>query len=77
MLYLIQPAWAFEDDSGCLLCHKYPKMGRITEQGVKRSYQVMPGMFASTVHRNVPCTDCHNYIKQLPHKEVKEGVRCD
>jgi len=68
---------AFEDDSGCLLCHKYPKMGRITEQGSKRSYQVIPGTFGSTVHRNVPCTDCHNYIKQLPHRKVTEGVRCD
>ena len=70
-------AQAFEDDSGCLLCHKYPKMGRITEQGTKRTYQVIPGTFGSTVHRNVPCTDCHNYIKQLPHREVTEGVRCD
>jgi len=68
---------SFEDDSGCLLCHKYPKMGRIDENGVKRSYYVMPGVFGSTVHRNVPCTDCHNYIKQLPHKPVKTGVSCD
>ncbi len=71
------PVLAFEDDSGCLLCHKYPKMGRITETGAKRSYQVVPDTFSSTVHRNVPCTDCHSYIKQLPHREVKEGVRCD
>lgn len=68
---------AFEDDEGCLLCHKYPKMGRITEDGARRSYYVMPHIFANTVHRNVPCKDCHNYIKQLPHREVKEGVRCD
>ncbi|HED36179.1 MAG TPA: hypothetical protein ENJ08_18445 [Gammaproteobacteria bacterium] len=68
---------AFEDDSACLLCHKYPKMGRITDKGVKRSYQVIPDTFSSTVHRNVPCTDCHNYIKQLPHREVKRGVSCD
>jgi len=73
----INPAWGFEDDSGCLLCHKYPKMGRINEQGVKRTYQVIPGAFASTVHRNVPCTDCHNYIKQLPHRKVTKGVSCD
>ena len=69
--------WAFDDDSGCLLCHKYPKMGRITKDGVKRSYTVIPNVFSSTVHRNVPCTDCHNYIKQLPHREVKNGVSCN
>ena len=67
----------FEDDQGCLLCHKYPKMGRITEEGVRRSYYVMPHVFGSTVHRNVPCTDCHTYIKELPHREVKQGVTCD
>ena len=68
---------AFEDDEGCLLCHKYPKMGRVTEEGARRSYYVMPHVFGSTVHRNVPCSDCHTYIKQLPHREVTVGVTCD
>lgn len=72
-----QPGFAFEDDEGCLLCHKYPKMGRITEDGARRSYYVMPHVFEKTVHRNVPCKDCHSYIKQLPHKEVKTGVTCN
>lgn len=70
-------AYAFEDDEACLLCHKYPKMGRITEDGTKRTYYVIPHIFGKTVHRNVPCTDCHSYIKQLPHQPVKEGVTCD
>ena len=68
---------AFVDEEGCLLCHKYPKMGRVTEHGTRRSYYVMPHIFGKTVHRNVPCRDCHNYIKELPHREVKTGVRCD
>lgn len=68
---------SFDDDEGCLICHKYPRMTRVTEEGVIRSYYVMPEVFANTVHRNVPCRDCHNYIKQLPHGEVKEGVTCD
>lgn len=76
LLYSGQVA-AFTDEEGCLLCHKYPKMGRVTEDGARRSYYVMPHVFGTTVHRNVPCRDCHNYIKELPHREVKEGVRCD
>jgi len=67
----------FEDDEGCLLCHKYPKMARVTEAGARRSYYVMPEVYGDTVHRNVKCGDCHSYIKQLPHREVTEGVRCD
>lgn len=69
-------AWAFEDDEACLMCHKYPKMGRVTEDGVQKSYYIMPEVFAKTVHRNVPCRSCHNYIKELPHEPVKEGVDC-
>lgn len=77
MLMLNSALAMFEDDEGCLLCHKYPKMGRITEDGARRSYYVMPHIFGNTVHRNVPCTDCHTYIKQLPHRKVKEGVKCN
>jgi len=73
----IRPPAVFEDDMGCLLCHKFPKMGRITEDGESRSYYIMPHVYANTVHRNVLCTDCHSYIRQLPHKKVKQGVRCD
>jgi hypothetical protein len=65
------------DDEGCLLCHKYPKMGRITEEGARRSYYVLPHVFGKTVHRNVPCRDCHDYIKELPHQPVTKGVSCD
>lgn len=70
-------AEVFEDDEACLMCHKYIRMARITEEGVFRSYYVPPDIFSTTVHRNVPCRDCHNYIKQLPHRKVEEGVRCD
>jgi hypothetical protein len=67
----------FEDEQACLICHKYPKMARITEEGARRSYYVMPEAFGGTVHRNVACGDCHNYIKQLPHREIEDGVTCD
>lgn len=68
---------AFEDDEACLMCHKYPRMGRVTQEGVFRSYHVAPEKFSKTVHRNVPCRDCHDYIKELPHRPVEVGVRCD
>ena len=67
----------FEDDEACLMCHKYIRMARITDEGVFRSYYVPPETFSKTVHRNVPCRDCHSYIKQLPHRPVDVGVKCD
>jgi len=77
LLYIQDVQASFSDDEGCLICHKYPRMTRVTEDGAIRSYYVMPGVFANTVHRNVPCRDCHSYIKELPHREVKEGVQCN
>jgi hypothetical protein len=71
------PAPGFQDTEGCLLCHKYPRMARVTEDGVLRKYYIQPEVFARTVHRNVPCRDCHTEIDQLPHKPVKVGVTCN
>ena len=73
----IRPPAVFEDDMGCLLCHKFPKLGRVKKNGETRTYYILPQVFANTVHRNVLCTDCHSYIRQLPHKKVEQGVRCD
>ncbi len=67
----------FDDEENCLMCHKYRKMGRVTEDGVLRSYTIVPEIFSRTVHRNVPCRDCHTEIKELPHKPVAKGVSCD
>lgn len=77
LLILATNALAFEDEDGCLLCHKYPKMGRMLEDGSVRSFYVMPHIFGKTVHRNVPCRDCHDYINEIPHQPVKTGVTCN
>jgi hypothetical protein len=58
------------------MCHKYRQIGRIDEQGRKRSYYVNENIYANTVHRNVPCRDCHTYITRLPHDPVTEEVNC-
>lgn len=73
----VSDGYAFEDDEGCLMCHKYPLMARVTDEGVVRSYYIVPEIFARTVHRNVPCRDCHTDIKELPHRPSKEGVSCN
>jgi hypothetical protein len=79
MMWAIYPSvvMGFEDDESCLMCHKYPMMGRITDDGVLRSYYVMPHVFKRTVHRNVPCRDCHTSINELPHKPSETGVTCN
>lgn len=65
------------DDENCLMCHKYLKMGRITEDGERKYYYVNESVFKKTVHNRVRCRDCHNYIDKLPHDPVKTGVTCN
>lgn len=64
------------DKENCLMCHKYRQIGRIDEQGIKKSYYVNENIYANTTHRNVPCRDCHTYITRLPHDPVTDEVNC-
>ena len=64
------------DKENCLMCHKYRQLGRIDEKGRKRNYNVNENVYTNSVHRNVPCRDCHSYITKLPHDPVKEEVSC-
>jgi len=64
------------DKENCLMCHKYKQLGRIDEEGRKRNYSVDENIYANTTHRNVPCRDCHSYIKKLPHDPITEEVNC-
>ncbi len=64
------------DKENCLMCHKYRFVGRIDEDGKKINYNVDENMYIKSVHRNVPCRDCHTYITKLPHDPVKEEVNC-
>ncbi len=76
LLSFVGPSANAADKENCLMCHKYLQIGRIDEQGRKKSYYVSENIYASTVHRNVPCRDCHNYITKIPHDPVKEEVNC-
>jgi hypothetical protein len=80
LLLLLSFAFVFPvmaaDKENCLMCHKYRFLGRIDEQGKKRNYNVDENIYSSTVHRNVPCRDCHTNIKKLPHEPVTEEVSC-
>ena len=73
---VVAPRAEGADKENCLMCHKYRQIGRIDEQGRKRSYYVNENIYANTTHRNVPCRDCHTYINKLPHDPVTEEVNC-
>ena len=64
------------DKENCLMCHKYRFMGRIDESGKRHNYHVDENVYNNSVHRNVPCRDCHTSITKIPHDPVTEEVNC-
>jgi hypothetical protein len=60
------------DTQNCLICHRYPAMGRFDESGEKHIYYVNGQMFANSVHGNLRCGECHTDIKKIPHGDVKK-----
>jgi hypothetical protein len=64
------------DKENCLMCHKYPSLARIDEDGLVKNYHVSEHIFLNSLHGTVPCRDCHTAIKKFPHDPVKEKVNC-
>lgn len=64
------------DAENCLMCHKYPFMGRVDETGQVKNYQVDEHIFLNSLHGIVECRWCHTYIKKFPHDPVTQEVNC-
>lgn len=60
------------DIENCLLCHKYPGMSRIDQDGKFRLFYVNEHTYNQTVHSRTKCQDCHKDIKKIPHENVKK-----
>jgi 5-methylcytosine-specific restriction endonuclease McrA len=64
------------DEENCLMCHKYPDLGRIGEDGLVKNYHVNEHVFLNSLHGRVACRGCHTYIKKFPHDPVTQKVTC-
>ncbi|MCD8554467.1 MAG: hypothetical protein LRY47_11165, partial [Seleniivibrio sp.] len=62
---------AVTDGENCMMCHKYPGLTRVNDEGYLRVFYVDAENYAHTVHTKVKCTGCHTDIKEIPHKEMK------
>ena len=65
-----------EDNRVCLGCHDDPALKMTLADGKVVSLHVSAEMFASTVHRNRTCTDCHADIDRIPHGKHAQKVNC-
>ncbi|UCF93507.1 MAG: NapC/NirT family cytochrome c [Desulfobacterales bacterium] len=60
------------DTENCLLCHRYPSMGRYDKSGQKRIFYVNEKQFANSVHGKLRCKACHVGLDEIPHTDVKK-----
>ena len=63
------------DAGNCLMCHKYPGLSRVAEDGTLRLCYVNEDTFNSSVHSKVKCEGCHTDINKIPHDPAKK-VNC-
>lgn len=63
---------AAPDEENCLICHRYPGLGRYDENGNKRVYYINDQLFANSVHGKLRCKSCHTDLDKIPHEEVKK-----
>jgi len=68
-------SYAAPDEENCLLCHRYPQMGRYDETGKKRVFYINENMFANSVHGKLRCKSCHVGLDTIPHTNI-EKVDC-
>lgn len=67
------------DTENCLLCHRYPGMGRYDKRGIKRIFYINESSFAHSVHGKLRCKNCHIGLDQIPHTDVNKvdcGTKC-
>ena len=70
---------ASPDEENCLICHRYPRMGRYDEAGNKRVYYINDQLFAKSVHGKLRCKSCHVDLDKIPHENVKKvdcSIKC-
>jgi hypothetical protein len=63
---------AAPDEENCLICHRFPNMGRIDENGEKRIFYINDQLFGNSVHGKLRCKDCHVDLDKIPHEDVKK-----
>lgn len=61
---------------GCLLCHKYPGLGRYDKDArnriVKRIFYVNEDIHKASYHGRFNCSDCHEGVDKIPHTDAKK-----
>jgi len=63
---------AVSDTENCLLCHRFPSIGRYDESGTKRVFYVNDKKYAGSIHGKLKCKNCHVGLDKIPHTDVNK-----
>jgi len=73
-LWSVSPSFLrAQQSSECLMCHENPAFWQSRQDGER--FVVSPETLQSSVHRRLPCTDCHVGFS-FPHPEEPESPDC-
>ena len=76
-LLIACPATLFAaDEENCLMCHRYPGLARVDDEGKLRLLFVNAEMEKVGSHGRVKCGDCHEGLEKIPHEIKEGGVNC-
>jgi polyferredoxin len=75
-LHELQAGERQSDPDGCMVCHAAKGLAYVDERGVVRNATIDSDHYFSSLHGNVPCTDCHRKIREYPHKPENGEVDC-
>jgi cytochrome b subunit of formate dehydrogenase len=80
LLFSAAASAEFVDAEGCLLCHRYPTLGRYDDKtGEKKVFYVNEESYSGSDHGVLRCTNCHVELNRLPHDDPKKvdcSIRC-
>ena len=80
LLFSAEASAKFVDAQYCLLCHRYPTLGRYDDKtGEKKVFYVNEESYSGSDHGVLRCTNCHVELNRLPHgdpRKVDCSIRC-
>lgn len=76
IVFIAPPVAVATDDENCLMCHKYPGLGRYEKdkknmKAIKRIFYVNEDQFNGSYHGKLRCKGCHEGVEEIPHTNVK------
>ncbi len=59
----------------CFLCHGKEDY-KIIEDGIEKSLFISPSEYYQSVHKNMPCIQCHYDVTTIPHLRKPKKIHC-